>query len=291
MNYLNSFFEKFDYPAEAREAFIDAYNKIKEPEFFEQIKLYEEGNIDYTKALGVMNDVAEKSGVHQFTVKLLFFILLSEHLEKLYKIKGLSDEIYYNNMCDLKYKLLECYSLHGIWGTMSASWFPRFFDITRFALGRLQFEVMDSWFDYDDEDMHIRANDQIINVHIPSSGKLTQEQCMDAYKQAYEFYKDYHKDGVLYMYCHSWLLEPALEEILDENSNIIKFKRNFKVFRTDKRDVFPDAWRVFMKKEDVPIEEYPEDNSMQKKIKEYLLKGNTIGYGLGVMAFDGEKIL
>ncbi len=291
MNYLNSFFEKFDYPDEAREAFIDAYNKIEEPEFFKQIKLYEEGNIDYTKALGVMNDVAEKSGVHQFTVKLLFFILLSEHLEKLYKIKGLSDEIYYNNMCDLKYKLLECYSLHGIWGTMSASWFPRFFDITRFALGRLQFEVMDSWFDYDDEDMHIRANDQIINVHIPSSGKLTQEQCMDAYKQAYEFYKDYHKDGVLYMYCHSWLLEPALEEILDENSNIIKFKRNFKVFRTDKRDVFPDAWRVFMKKEDVPIEEYPEDNSMQKKIKEYLLKGNTIGYGLGVMAFDGEKIL
>ena len=86
---------------------------------------------------------------------------------------------------------------------------------------------------------------------------------MDSYKQAYEFYKEYQKDGVLYMYCHSWLLEPALEEILEESSNIIKLKRNFRVFRTDKRDVFPDAWRVFYKS-DGSIKDYPEDNSLQK---------------------------
>ena len=290
MDYLNKFFERFDYPQDGREALLQAYEKISEPEFYEQIKLYKEGNIDYTEALKVMDDVAEKSGVHQFTVKLLFFILLSEHLEKLYKEKGLSEKIYYDSMCDLKYKLLECHGLHGVWGSMSASWFPRFFDVTRFALGRLQFELMESWFEYDDEDVHIKKGDHIINVHIPSSGKLTQEDCFDSYKQAYDFYKEYHRNGVLYMYCHSWLLEPALEEILDENSNIIKFKRNYRVFHTDKREVFPDAWRVF-NKTNVPIEEYPENNSLQKNIKEYLLKGNTIGYGLGVMAFDGEKIL
>lgn len=291
MDYLNKFFEKFDYPQEARETFLLAYNQITQPEFFQQIKLYEENTIDFAEALNVMNEVSEKTGIHQFTVKFLFFVLLSEILEKRYIEKGLSSKIYYDSMCDLSYKLNECYNLHGIWGTMSASWFPRFFDITRFALGRLQFEIMDSWFEYDDDDIHIKKEDKIINVHIPSSGKLLQEDCLDAYKQAYDFYKEYQRDGVLYMYCHSWLLEPALEEILDENSNIIKFKRNYRVFRTDKRGTFPDAWRVFMKKEDVPIEEYPEDNSLQKNIKEYLLKGNTIGYGLGVMAFDGEKIL
>lgn len=290
MDYLNRFFERFDYPREARDTFFQAYEKITEPDFFQQIELYKEGRIDYTEALNIMNGVAEKTGIHQFTVKLLLFILLSEHLERLYKEKGLSEKIFYDSMCDLKYKLLECHKLHGVWGGMTASWFPRFFDVTRFALGRLQFELMDSWFDYDDEDIHIKTGEHIINVHIPSSGKLLQEDCLDSYKQAYEFYKEYQKDGVLYMYCHSWLLEPALEEILDENSNIIKFKRNYRVFRTDKRDVFPDAWRVFYKT-NVPFEEYPEDNSLQKKIKEYLLKGNTIGYGLGVMAFDGERIL
>lgn len=290
MEYLNKFFEKFDYPEEARTTLSEAYKKIKEPEFFQYIRSYEEGNLDYIEAIKSMNDIAEKSGVHQFTVKLLFVILLTEHLEKLYKQKGLSEKIFYDSMCDLKYKLLECHNLHGVWGTMTAPWFQRFFEVTRFALGRLQFELMDSWFDYDDDNMHIKANDHIINVHIPSAGKLLQEDCLDSYKQAYDFYKEYHRDGILYMYCHSWLLEPALEEILDENSNIIKFKRNYKVFRTDKRDVFPDAWRVF-NKENVPIEELPENNSLQKRIKEYLLKGNTIGYGLGVMAFDGEKII
>ncbi len=290
MDYLNKFFDKFDYPQEAREALLQAYNKITEPEFFQQIGLYKTGKIDYTEALKVMENVADKSGVHQFTVKLLFFILLSEHLEKIYEEKDLSEKIFYDSMCDLKYKLLECHGLHGIWGSMTASWFPRFFDVTRFALGRLQFELMDSWFDYDDEDMHIKTGEHIINVHIPSRGKLLQEDCLDSYKQAYEFYKEYQKDGVLYMCCHSWLLEPALEEILDESSNIIKFKRNYRVFRTDKRGVFPDAWRVFMK-ENVAVEDYPEGNLMQRKIKEYLLKGNTIGYGLGVMAFDGEKIV
>ena len=68
----------------------------------------------------------------------------------------------------------------------------------------------------------------------------------------------------------------------------MSFIRNFRVFRTDKRDVFPDAWRVFYKSDGL-IKDYPEDNSLQKRIKEY--QENTIGYGLGVMAFDGEKIL
>ena len=290
MEYLNKFFEKFDFPTEARKALLSAYNQITQPEFFQQIKCYEENTVDHTEALKVMNEVAEKSGVHQFTVKLLFYILLSETLEKRYIEKNLPEKIYFDSMCDLKYKLMECYKLHGIWGTMSASWFSRFFDITRFALGRLQFETMESWFDYDDGDIHIKKGDCIINIHIPSKSKLLQEDCFDSYKQAYDFYKDYHRNGVLYMYCHSWLLEPALEEILDEGSNVIRFKRNFRVFRTDKRGVFPDAWRVF-NTESTTIEEYPENNSMQKKIKEYLLKGNTIGYGLGVMAFDGEKIL
>ncbi len=290
--YLEWFFDEFQYPLEAKEALLSGYEAIKNTEIEEHIRLYESGKgFDHIKALQAMNKVAEETGVHQFTVKLLLYILLSQNLKVLYEKNNLKYQVFFDSMCDLKYKLMECYRLHGVWGSFVASWFGGFFDLQRFAFGRLQFEKVKPAMPYDNGNVHIGADEHIINVHIPSAGPLKHEDCILAYKQAYEFYKDSLRKGVMYFQCHSWLLEPALEKIVPESSNIIKFKRDYDVFHVQKKDTFPDAWRVFYVKDDVKIADYPEDTMLQKGIKRYLLEGNTIGYGLGILKFDGERVI
>ena len=92
--------------------------------------------------------------------------------------------------------------------------------------------------------------------------------------------------------CHSWLLHPALKEILPPNSNILKFSKDYEVLRVDNRDPFREAWRIFYCDCDTcKIEDYPENTSLQKSVKKWLMDGNKLGSALGALVFDGENIL
>ncbi len=291
--YLIKFLNEFQYPEEAKNAFCNAYDKIKKyPELEKYLSVYENGEaLDFVQASTELEELSEGEGVNKYTTRLLFHILLTQKLRQLYKEKGISDTVFFDSLSDLKYKAIECYNVHKVWGSFTSRWFNGFYTLERFAFGRLQFEVCGPAKAYDKGNVHIGAGDQVINVHIPSSGPLKHEECIKAYKQAYQHYKKYAKDGIICFQCHSWLLEPALEELIDESSNIIKFKRDYDVYHVDKRGTFPDAWRVFLTSDGVDVKDYPENTLLQKRIKEYLLNGNTIGYGLGIMKFDGEKVI
>jgi hypothetical protein len=74
-------------------------------------------------------------------------------------------------------------------------------------LGRLQFEA--------------RAHG-VLAVHIPESGPLAPAACDASFARAREVFPD-HETGS----CHSWLLDPALAEVLSPGSNIVRFQRRF----------------------------------------------------------------
>lgn len=59
-----------------------------------------------------------------------------------YEEKGIDLSIYHASMLDLKWKLMETNRVYGIWGVHCGDWFRPFFQAERFALGRLQFEVI-----------------------------------------------------------------------------------------------------------------------------------------------------
>jgi len=54
----------------------------------------------------------------------------------------LTDELFWDTIADLKFKLIECHDVYGIWGTFVASWYPWFYTMHRFKLGRLQYEAV-----------------------------------------------------------------------------------------------------------------------------------------------------
>ena len=250
-------------------------------------RMYEQDDKSY---MDLLAEIAEITGISRYTVDMLFFLSCAAPMRELYRQKGIGEEIYWNTLSDLKNKLLECKSLHGIYGNFTNHWFPRFLRAEAFALGRLQYELkpfqLESYGDL------LQQGDVVCNCHIPSSGPLLQEDVLESLKQAYRFYRPYHRKGILPVTCHSWLLYPPVAECFGKDSNLDRFYRIFEILDETPDPANKNFWRVFSQAfspETLPSA--PERSSLQRSIKQFLLRGGCMGNSWGMILFDGEKIL
>lgn len=246
------------------------------------------------KALDKIRALAKKCGENSYTLEFVFLMNCTEELLRRYRKAGISEDIYWAGMDDLRCKLLECMECEEVCGTFVADWNDGFFRMERFALGRFQFEPVHSELPtFTAACGHvIKKGSPMINFHIPSSGiSLTDDVRYDSYKRAYEFFRDFCGEGPMVMRCHSWLLFPGHRKFLPENSNILRFMNDFEIIESKEKDNFGDGWRVFGKDSDLPVEQLPERTALQRAYKQWLCDGNKVGSALGIIVFDGEKIL
>ncbi len=295
--YIVSFCEEFQFPAEATAALLNAFEKLTENPsamdlFQTQIDLYRHDELtDYNEALSLVNKASQLSGANPYTVFLLFYICLSQHTRELYEQKKIDYSIFYHSMSDLKYKLYECHKLYGVWGTFVANWFPGFFQLTRFALKRLQFETEIFHNTYSNNGYTLNPGDIVLNVHIPSAGPLLHEDCLESYRMASAFYKDLFIQKPTAFVCSSWLLFPSHKEFLPEKSNILTFMNDFDIITSGHSEDQDVLWRIFYKEYTGNVDELPKDTSLRRAYIDWLRKGNQPGYGYGVFLFDGKNIL
>jgi hypothetical protein len=296
-DYIVSFFKEFQYPAEAAESLLSEYDKLTKNTnamnmFQKQIDLYNcNGLTDYNEALNFISKASELSGTNPYTVFLLFFICLSKHTRELYEEKNIDYTVFYDSMYDLKCKLYECHKLYGIWGTFVADWFPGFFQLTRFALRRLQFETDVFKNTYSKNKDTLNPGDTVLNVHIPSRGPLIHEDCLESYRMASVFFKDYFVQKPIAFACCSWLLFPSHKEFLPPKSNVLAFMNDFDIIYSGFSDNHGELWRIFYKEYTGNTDELPQETSMQRAYVSWLRKGNKTGYGYGVFLFDGKNII
>ncbi|MBQ8432185.1 MAG: DUF5596 domain-containing protein [Clostridia bacterium] len=285
--------EKLQFPKEAIQA-LEAptaallTSPVYRPRLFLAMEqMLERQDLEYRTHLQA---IADESGISFYTMELIFLLLCTLPLRYRYAEQGISEEIYWNTFADLKYKLVECKDLHGIWGTFVGHWYPRFFRMELFALGRLQYECkpfpLDSYKD-------LLVKDELVcKCHIPSSGPLLAEDVVDSLKQAYDFFKDFRKDGILPVICNSWLFYPPTSALFKKGSNMETFYRMFEVIHTKEQEDNADFWRIFsLPFSEENLRHAPEDSSLRRNIKQFLLEGNKLGNGLGILLFDGERIL
>ena len=295
--YLTYFMDMLDFPEESRAPLVSDFEKLLAADgvrpLLEQAGEALFGGKEWRDSIApLLKEAGEKSGVHTYTVDLLFLSAESEKLLANYKAAGVSEEIFWNSMADIKYKLLECRTVYGIWGTFVAWWHPWFFTMKRFALGRLQFEAVPFW---GKEPVTVAGHtvhpgDTVINMHIPSAGPLTKDLRVDAYKRAYKFYEKERIGDLLVFACESWLLYPPYREILSPTSNIVSFMDDFHIFKEEETE-FYDNWRVFGADFEKPAAELPENTSMQRAFKKWLLAGGKCGGGEGLFLYDGERFM
>ncbi len=289
--YIEQFFKRFDYPAPAVDTLMKAYDTVQSDteakEIFEGYLNDYIGNThcDFGAQIRGCGDLARRLPLCAYTLQLLLFICHSRHALSLYRAAGLDEQIWHDSMLDLKYKLDECYAVYGIWGSFVCSWFPGFFTLNRFALGRLQFEWDTLGKAYQGQGVSLPEGTRVVNMHIPRSGEpLDAARCDDAFARAVAFYTPQLQKGEpLVFICSSWLLYPEHERILPAHSNIRGFMHRFDIYRSGiSGGDHPDLWRLFDTMEKHP-DRLPTDSSLRRAYVAHLKNGGKTGWGCGVI--------
>lgn len=292
LEFLELLMDKTGFPQEARGAYREAAAKLDAAKMEEAIQRYYDVGFDLKEAQPLVEDMARTSGVHVYTVWGLFLAFAAQRARADYAREGISEEVFWATFSDLRYKAIECKRVKGVWGTFVAFWYNIFYQVKIVKLGRLEYEFIE----YQDEErtlagVTLKPGDRVLNIHIPSSGEpFDQTARLESYRMAYEFEKARGHEGPLVCVCHSWLLYPGYREVLGEKSNIVGFMDDFTLTGAEEGE-FEDAWRVFGGAAEGPVEELPEETSMQRKFKKYMRAGGKHGCGKGVLVFDGEKLV
>ena len=286
--YLNEFFEACEYKKEDSAFLMDVYEKIMQnresAEFWQQAVLIYEENIrcDFGKILLLADRAAEAVSVHKYTAELLIFMCLTRKLKKEYEKRGLRMKIYRDTVLDLKYKTEECKLVKGVVGTFVAAWFFKFFDMTRVALGRLQFQIVEFEHEYEKDGIRLTGKSKVIDTHIPRSLQpLTPQSCDEAFAFAKEFFAEEIGDVCAFV-CHSWLLYPEHKTMLSPRSNVYQFMSRFDILKSGINGRKSDLWRLFDTDEKDP-EKLPADTSLRRAYVSHLKNGGNVGWGFGVL--------
>lgn len=287
-NYLADFFKKYGFKAEDADFLLGEYGKITHsPEanavWEEALSLYEaDCNTEFRIIIEHADKAAEITGVNEYTAELLIYICMTKHLKRLYIEKGLPLEYYDKSVLDLRYKMEECQLVYGYPGSFVAFWFHGFFNLTRFGMGRMQFEVISFDANYEKNGIMLTPESKVINVHIPRSGEpLTEEVCRESYLMAKAFFGDAVGDPCPFV-CHSHLLYPQQEKFLPKHTNTYKFFKSFDVFESSIDKSRNNLWRLFDTQEK-HLDKLPADTSMRRAYIEHMRAGGKMGLGRGVL--------
>ncbi len=187
-----------------------------------------------------------------------------------YQQLGISEEIYIDTMAAFSRFVREHKESYGFYGFHRENWTTRQVSCILFRIGQLEYELT-------------TLNDvPMVSLHIPTDADLRPEvvrtSVREALKTLYQIFPEYADKTV---YCHTWLLSAQLKEMLAESSNILQFQAMF--------DIEPEGYPgndmlvwVF-KNPDLPKEEYPENTSLQRKLKKFLLEGRQFCNGRGYL--------
>lgn len=278
------------FPEDAVEDLLEKAEKLKENGKWETLMALAEETMDAYPGKNLLDEklekaeaMEEKTGISRYTLDMLMLLQCWKVLKKRYEEKGMSVELFDNALKDAAYKLQECRAVYGINGTFVGGWNQGFFAMTRFALGRLQFEMLNYPFDepFVQDGVTVKKRDPVINMHIPSSGPLRKEAAEDAIRQAAEFFGKEFPDGRPVFVMASWLLDTDLMKLLPEG-NTREFVKRFTVLQVNKSDVFEDGWRVFTNEWTEEFEKLPGRTKLQRAIRGYLQQGGKLGYGYGI---------
>ncbi len=281
---FNYLFDKIDLWDEGRASFFSIDEKLKAPEFSgimdECYASYDSGDKAFE---AFMLPLVEKLGYPIEVLTLYFYARISERTLEEYKRRGIDEEIFYNSMDELAISSrlgLDRHDVYGIPQAPERPWDRLILDNKIYRLGRLQFELIECENDTEIDGHFIKKGEPCISTHIQGYSPLREEDCEAAYQQAREFFKKHYGIETCVFFCDSWLLHPWIPESLPESSGIVKFRNKYKILDTSEKPNGIIGY-VFFKKQENP-ENYAEDTTLRRIVKERLIKGLPLGSALGV---------
>lgn len=218
-------------------------------------------------------------------------ILLGMNAHKLYKEKGIPEDIYYPSMREITIWERTCEREKQKIGYYEYSWLRHFLTADIVRLHRLEFHIVsfNRKLRYKKHGVSVKGGDEVINIHIPEDGPLYYSDVIESYRRAYRYF---NRSGKAVFVCDSWLLYPGNYDFLPPTSRIREFMDDFDII--SRNDVKNDGnlWRIFGRRDSYDPENLPRNTDLQRRMADYLAANdNVTGSGYGVFVFDGEKVV
>lgn len=212
-------------------------------------------------------------------MRLAVILNLAVKVKQRYDEAGIDAKIYYDTMSDI-----EIWCRHAQYkGIENYGWLKNHVSFELFRLGRLQFQFYkckNKTLLY--KKLPFDFGENLIYIHIPEGEKLNKDKCDESVALADVFFKTYFPEyDYRFYFCESWLLYGNNREFMAQDCNIVKFMCMFDIRYSIKVDV-QAIERIFGKRK-LFMKNYPEKTDLQKRAKEYLLRGNKLGIGVGVI--------
>ena len=275
---------KLNFPLSSQETLLKCLDILLSTDnFINIVNCYKNEDCDFAKMLDDIKLLAQNLNISHHTAHMLLVLCMAPTLYKKYIQKGIDPQIFYDTMADLRYKLEECRLVHNTCGTFVAGWYKGFFEMRIFALGRLQFEIKNTWFDCEVNGKKIPKDTKVLSVHIPRTGTpLRHELVIKSYKMALEFFKDQF-DGEIIFICNSWLLDPWNRTVLNDESNLAQFYDDFTIVETGEYSDYSETWRLFDCLYNGNVDNLPCDTSLRRAYIGRIKSGIPTGYATGVI--------
>lgn len=239
---------------------------------------------DGTEFDSFLEKFCEEAGLCRETVLLWSYCRMAAEVYDSYQRDGISDRIYFDTFHDFSIWYEHCMRERKIPGLVQGKWLSLPIRRKIYRLGRLQFEpgILP---EQEAERLPERKSGSLpdasgevkaLHVHIPEGEKLDPLACRRSFQEAERFF------GAEYGWfdCLSWLLAPALGQMLGGDSNILRFQQMFDIQYTVYTDRQAEE-RVFGRVLD-RVEDYPETTGLQKSLKQYVKEHGNPGIGYGI---------
>ena len=131
----------------------------------------------------------------------------------------------------------------------------------------------------------VKRLDDVISLHIPRDADLSPDaidkSIEDGIKMIKERFPEYNPKLI---FCHSWLLDPVLGELLNDGSKILGFANRFMRFPCTARHGMKGGFEfVFPSGREDNLEALPENTSLQRKLKQHYISGGSTAFVPGFM--------
>ena len=129
----------------------------------------------------------------------------------------------------------------------------------------------------------LRRRDPVIGVHIPGGGGLADGLVEESFDECRGFAKKYFPEfHYKCFYCHSWLMDPQLCDLLGDETNISKFNKRFRKITTSStgRDVFHFVYLLGDTK-NVDYSALDASTTLKRKVRDLYLSGGAISETAG----------
>lgn len=118
-----------------------------------------------------------------------------------------------------------------------------------------------------------QKGDDMVTIHIPAIAPLTKVECQAGIDEAREFFPKYFPEFKFKGFqTSSWLLDPAVAELMPPTANIPQFQSLFHIYPVPNGNDWQLKERVFGNP-DLPMDAVPQRTSLQKIIREKIVGG------------------